>query len=367
MNRYLIFVILYVFLNSALYGEEKIESGEEKIDLMAKARAEKNIDEAIKLYTTVIKESPELAKAIFNRGKLYKKKKEYEKALDDFSNYIRLSPDEFVGYYVKGRIFTRLKKYALASKTITAYIRRYPEDPKGYFERGYISRYFAKKLMPAINDFSKVIELSPQDSTAYIERGLAYLGIGDFERAIEDFTNGIKYDPHNSIAFRERGRCYKELKEYETAVADFKRSLEYNPDNIWTYHFVAATYYKMEELDHALDYANQAIERGKSDITYDLRANIQRDLGAYGKALEDVEEAFKLGGKYYFTRGSILFLKNENNKAFDDFMEVFKENEDAEKEKFNILVMERVDGLSSFVGKVKEKYDDLLKKYGAVE
>ena len=336
-------------------------------ELWNQAKAEKNTGKAIELCGQVMAASPEFAEAYMLRAKLYRKSKQYPLAVRDFSRYIALQPDDFMGYYAKARLYTKVKRPHLAVKTMTAYININPADPKGFFERGYIYRYFGKNLAASIDDFSKVIEISPKESTAYTERGLSYLGINSYERAIGDFTQALSIDPRSAIAYRERGHCYKEMDEYEKAIQDCKKSLEFDPNYPWTYYFIAASYYRLKKFEPALDFADKAVEKMKSDFTIELRANIHRDKGQYEKALADIQEAFGLGGKYFFTRASIYFAMGDRAKASEDLMNLFIENESADTEPFNIVVMERVDGLPAFVAEVKAKYLDLKKKYGKVQ
>ena len=331
---------------------------------LEQARLEKDSEKKIGLYSRIITQAPDAAEAYYQRSKIYKKVQDYEKAIVDLTRYIELMPGEFQGYYAKGRLYTRMKKYDLAAKAVTLYIQKYPKDPKGYFERGYIYRYFAKKMGPAIDDFSSVIELNPEDSTSFIERGLSYQGLGEFKRAIDDFTEAIRFDTDNSIAYRERGRCHKENHDFKLAINDFEKSLRFNADYVWTYYFLAATHYRIENLEEALKYADQALGMEQNHIIYEMRANIYRDMELNQKALADIEQAFKIGGEYLFTRGSIYFAMDDEKKAHTDFMEVYKKNEEADLEIFNKLIMDRVRGLKPFLSEVKDKYDELKRKYG---
>lgn len=357
---FICFSVAFFFVCFSVFAETLDE-------LWEQARREPDTGKAIEIYSRIIKQSPDSAEAYLGRAKLYKKAEQFEKSIEDFNRYIELEPEEFLGYYAKDRVYTQMKNYEMAVKTITNYISRYPEDPKGFFERGYIYRYFEKKLTPAIKDFSQVIKLSPEDSTAYIERGLAYISLGDYDEAINDFSKAIEFDPDNSIAYRERGRCHKEKKEYDEALDDFEKSVKFNPEYMWTYYLIASTYYYKDMLEEALEYTSQALEIEKHDVVLELRANILRDMGLHEKAIQEIKEAFKTGGKNYFTRGSIYFVMKEEKKAHEDFMEAFKVNEDADEETFNKLIISRVTGLRSFLSDIKDQIKELKRKYGPAE
>src|SRR5260221_8901277 len=53
-------------------------------------------------------------------------------------------------------------------------------------------------------------------------RSNAYDDKGDHDHAIADYTQAIRLDPNYASAYMERGIVYKRLKEYDRAVQDFR-------------------------------------------------------------------------------------------------------------------------------------------------
>lgn len=54
----------------------------------------------------------------------------------------------------------------------------------------------------AIGDFSKAIELDPDDTWAYNDRAAAYIGKGQYDLAITDCTKAIELDPNFAKAYK---------------------------------------------------------------------------------------------------------------------------------------------------------------------
>ena len=68
---------------------------------------------------------------------------------------------------------------------------------------------------------SEIIRRDPTDATAHMNRAAAYERIGDLDRAIEDYTKTIELAPENAAAYDSRGRAYA-----RKALADETRSDE---------------------------------------------------------------------------------------------------------------------------------------------
>jgi tetratricopeptide (TPR) repeat protein len=97
------------------------------------------------------------------------------------------------------------------------------------------SAYMSKGDMDsAIADFSRAIELDPQNPSTYSARGFVYFNKGEHERAIKDFTKAIELLPNAgalrvSTNYQMRGLAYEKMHNADLAIADFRRALEINP------------------------------------------------------------------------------------------------------------------------------------------
>ena len=59
---------------------------------------------------------------------------------------------------------------------------------------------------------------------------------GDLEQAIADFSRAIELEPENATAYRGRGVAYNESGDPDQALADFERAIELQPDEATTYY-----------------------------------------------------------------------------------------------------------------------------------
>lgn len=113
------------------------------------------------------------------------------------------------------------------SMTLWSYeIRLFPDTAyKAYYNRG---NEFARigDYRKAINDFSRVIEISPRHSKAYNNRGNAYGILGDYERAIGDFTKAVENDPNNAEGYFNLGLAYSLTGRTEQATRKYRRAAD---------------------------------------------------------------------------------------------------------------------------------------------
>ena len=65
----------------------------------------------------------------------------------------------------------------------------------------------------AIRDFTKAIELKPDDAEAHYNRGLAYDGKGDVESAIGDYTKATELKPDFAEAYNNRGIAHGKKRQ----------------------------------------------------------------------------------------------------------------------------------------------------------
>ena len=73
-----------------------------------------------------------------------------------------------------------------------------------FLESGNAKNYL-KDYYGAIADYTKAIELDPDDASAYYNRGVAKNYLKDYYGAIADYTKAISLDPDNASAYKNRG------------------------------------------------------------------------------------------------------------------------------------------------------------------
>ena len=70
------------------------------------------------------------------------------------------------------------------------------------------------RLIQAIKDFSKAIELKPKFAEAYHNRGETHAIKGDSEFAIDDYNGAISLKPDFAEVYYSRGQAYFRQKRF---------------------------------------------------------------------------------------------------------------------------------------------------------
>ena len=63
----------------------------------------------------------------------------------------------------------------------------------------------------AVEDYSQALQVDPNNSYAYYNRGITQDRSGDYEGAIEDFSQAIRLDPANADFFHNRGFSLRKM------------------------------------------------------------------------------------------------------------------------------------------------------------
>lgn len=84
----------------------------------------------------------------------------------------------------------------------------------------------------AIADLNKVIEITPNDSEAYVLRAKMYHIQNKTDLAIVDCNHAIQANPRNIEAYATKGHIYHKNKEFERALDEYNKVLQLDPSNM---------------------------------------------------------------------------------------------------------------------------------------
>jgi tetratricopeptide (TPR) repeat protein len=104
------------------------------------------------------------------------------------------------------------------------------DNAEEYYNRGD-TKNGLQDYKGAIADFTKAIELKPEDASAYCDRGEAKIGLQDYKGAIADYTKTIEIFPKFAWAYYVRGNAKGKLQDTRGAIADFTMAIELYPNN----------------------------------------------------------------------------------------------------------------------------------------
>jgi Zn-dependent membrane protease YugP/Flp pilus assembly protein TadD len=82
----------------------------------------------------------------------------------------------------------------------------------------------------AIDDLSRALDCDPPEAAPVLRnRGLAWLKLGDMEKALGDTDEALRLAPNDSVAYNNRGVIYRERGDIEQAEADLRQAIAIDP------------------------------------------------------------------------------------------------------------------------------------------
>ena len=87
----------------------------------------------------------------------------------------------------------------------------------------------------ALEDYSKALEIAPNNHLLFYNRGLTYANLQLLTQAINDFNNSIRIKSDFGPGYGDRGMAFYDLDQKDKACADFKKAadLKYKRAVVW--------------------------------------------------------------------------------------------------------------------------------------
>jgi tetratricopeptide (TPR) repeat protein len=172
--------------------------------------------------------SPLLADAYWGRADARDSLHDLPGAIADYSQALRITPDSKPLLENRAREYLREHAAKQAIDDYSRLIELYPNDANGYEDRAFAYDWLLHERVRAIQDYSAAIAIKPDDSVALARRGLCYGRTGDYEHAVTDLTAVIRLRPNDATAYYFRSVGYHEIGDKDRAASDLATALRLN-------------------------------------------------------------------------------------------------------------------------------------------
>ena len=169
----------------------------------------------------------------------------------------------------------------------------------------------------AIQDYSELINIGPHDAKPFNNRGVAYQKRGEYDRAIEDFNAAIAIDLSYANAFANRGETYQKKGEFALALKDFDEAIRLDPASAVVWNERCWTRAVIGELQTALADCNEAMRLESNGVaaTFDSRGLTYLKMGQWKLAIADYNSALRLDPKLASSRYGRGFARLQSGDA----------------------------------------------------
>ncbi len=152
------------------------------------------------------------------------------------------------------------RNYSEALKELTTAVEMYPDDPS--YHNGLGLAYFARSMnKEAIAQFKEAVRLDPKFSDAYLHLSAVYLSEKRWDEAIAVDDAAVKNIFYRTpeLAYLNRGLAYFGKGDYKTAFESFRKAIEFNAKYTPAYYHMGLALDKMNALRDSIEAFKTAV------------------------------------------------------------------------------------------------------------
>jgi tetratricopeptide (TPR) repeat protein len=186
------------------------------------------------------------------------------------------------------------RSYAEAVRNYTAAIEMDPNYSEYFNERGSVFLRMGR-FEEAVADYRHAIELSPPYREVWTNLGQAYRQMGRWEDAAAAYSKALELDPSQVLPWLGRAQAYEALEKTHEALCDYATALNLDPEQPLAWSNRAVLHYEAGQLTAAVADLGEAIARAPAQADlYQNRALALADLGRLGEARDDLRRYLEL-------------------------------------------------------------------------
>jgi tetratricopeptide (TPR) repeat protein len=183
-------------------------------------------------------------------------------------------------------------------KVSEAAIRVKPDESTGYWWRG-IAAEKLKRVADAIDNYGRVIELSPEFDQVYSRRARLRGSAGDLPGARQDIETLIERNPKDAGLLVLHGQLWFDGEEYEKAICDIDAAIAIQKNTPGAFFLKGHSLIYLGRLPEAIESLSRAIELAPSQTSaWHLRAWARAKGGDLKNALQDIETLYAMAPDY---------------------------------------------------------------------
>lgn len=186
-------------------------------------------DRALDALSTALDIYPEYSTALINRAVVYWRSGLPRLCVEDYGTAIELRPDSALVYNNRALCYEDLEEFDLALSDYEISLALEPGDPITLGNYASLLSDLGMYEEAVVNyEAALAVEIDP---LLYNDLGFTYRQMGDDEKAYEYYTLAIELEPEYSTAYLNRGYVNRDLGNRAEAVSDFRTYLDLVPDS----------------------------------------------------------------------------------------------------------------------------------------
>ncbi len=239
-------------------------------------------DEALKLYTAVLKKRPDNVSSYVFSAEIYSKTGRPTLAIETLQAGLKQKPDNLELKSRLGVIFTEINKVDEGIKILQDVLSKEDVNAEAW---NYLGVAYYKKGMfgKAIEAYTKAIGIDKNYDLPYNNLGTLYLSrflktrdSREHRRAVDYFKQAISCNPRLASAYNGLGAAYKFSNQKQEAIAAWQKALENKPDFIDVYFNLGILLIETGQKAQARQYLNTCKQKYSSRLRDRDKAQLDR-------------------------------------------------------------------------------------------
>jgi len=161
------------------------------------------------------------------------------------------------------------------------------------------------------------------------DKGVLLFKQGLYQKAVDEFSKLIKLAPDNADAHKNRGVSYMKLEKFDPAIKDFQTAKALFPELKGLYSNLGVAWYYKKEYEKAIQNYDIEIEMApENHIAYFNRALCLTELDRNKEALEDLSKTLNIRPGFYWAicyRADLLVQEGEESLAAETYEEAIQQ------------------------------------------
>ena len=252
---------------------------------------------AIEDLTTALEREPTDVDLLIRRGQVYAFTGDHGSALEDFTNAIRIDRRNHWARFCRAQSRLAAEEFERAQRDVQKAIRISGGHPQYH---KLLAEIFEKenRLDQVVRCLDRATLLDSTDAASFRKRGEIQVSLRNWLPAVNDYTRSLELDPSQTDLLLLRGQAYAKAEKLKSAILDFEMTLTRNPLVPKAYSGRALALATLGERDYALIWLTKAFHRfSKPRDLCELvfaRGKINYSACRYSGAITDFSSVAKL-------------------------------------------------------------------------
>ncbi len=184
------------------------------------------------------------------RGKLG----DHVAAIDELNCVLEKAPNHRIALLLRGDCYQEIRNRSLALQDYTRYLEIYPDDVRAWVQRAKVL-LAAGRFEKTHADLDQALEVDSTNFEIYLVRSKAHLEEGRLDAALTECRRAVRLDNRKAEAFSVLASIFSQMGDYGNAIQEYLRSIdlaETNDERAQYLYLCGIAHYELGDFEQSL-------------------------------------------------------------------------------------------------------------------